>query len=77
MSTRAIKATSAGRSASRGIDFRPTISTFRVAAFAGRYDCRSPGCRGDTLPYLGQLAPMCQRHKCSERHSYPASKTVI
>jgi hypothetical protein len=30
MSTRANKATSAGRSASRGIDFRPTISTFRI-----------------------------------------------
>lgn len=30
MSTRANKATPAGRSASRGIDFRPTISTFRI-----------------------------------------------
>jgi hypothetical protein len=30
MSTRANKAASACRSASRGIDFRPTISTFRV-----------------------------------------------
>ena len=30
MSTRANKATPAGRSASRGIDFRPTISAFRI-----------------------------------------------